>query len=409
MPNKIGGREWIEARCFYTLLCSDMGCCLTIAPGIVAAVLMELFFFSSRRRHTRYWRDWSSDVCSSDLAEAVWVTHSAGVARSVAQLLVDGRSEVDLHGCDVHRFEDVQLTPEYVSETSQQNFVEIYDVIHPLQPRLSPRDLRVSPFHARQQELGAVFLEGAGWERPHWYEANAHLVDELPAEWVPPERDAWAGQFWSPIAAAEAWKTRTAVALYDMTPLKRLEVSGPGALALLQRLTTGEIDKSVGAVNYALALDEAGGIRSDLTVARLGERLFQVGANGPLDLGHLLREAPDDGSVQIRDVTGGTCCIGLWGPRARDLVQRVSADDFTNDGLKYFRAKRARIGGVPVTAMRLSYVGELGWELYTSADNGQRLWDVLWRAGQDLGVIAAGRAAFNSLRLEKGYRAWAIG
>ncbi|MGY1793012.1 FAD-dependent oxidoreductase [Geodermatophilus sp. SYSU D00525] len=348
----------------------------------------------------------SRDVAGFWIAEAVWVTHSAGVARSVAQLLVDGRSELDLHGCDVHRFEDVQLAPEYVSETSQQNFVEVYDVVHPLQPRLSPRDLRVSPFHARQQELGAVFLEAAGWERPHWYEANAHLVDELPAEWVPPERDTWAGRFWSPIAAAEAWKTRTAVAVYDMTPLKRLEVSGPGALTLLQRLTTGEMDKSVGSVTYTLALDEAGGIRSDLTVARLGEQLFQVGANGPLDLDHLLRQAPDDGSVQVRDVTGGTCCIGLWGPRARDLVQRVSSDDFSRDGLRYFRAKRARIGGVPVTAMRLSYVGELGWELYTGADTGRRLWDVLWRAGQDLGVVAAGRAAFNSLRLEKGYRAW---
>ncbi|MGY1617374.1 FAD-dependent oxidoreductase [Geodermatophilus sp. SYSU D00691] len=348
----------------------------------------------------------SADVQGFWIAEAVWVTHSAGVARAVAQLLVDGHSEIDLHGCDVHRFEDVQLAPEYVSETSQQNFVEVYDVVHPLQPRLSPRELRVSPFHARQQELGAVFLEAGGWERPHWYEANAALVEQLPAAWVPPARDPWSAQFHSPIAAAEAWRTRTAVAMYDMTPLKRLEISGHGALALLQRLTTGEMDKSVGSVTYTLALDAAGGVRSDLTVARLGEQLFQVGANGPLDLDHFRRQAPADGSVQVRDITGGTCCIGLWGPKARDLVQRLSADDFSNDGLKYFRAKRARIGGVPVTAMRLSYVGELGWELYTSADHGRRLWDVLWAAGQDLGVIAAGRAAFNSLRLEKGYRAW---
>jgi glycine cleavage system aminomethyltransferase T/glycine/D-amino acid oxidase-like deaminating enzyme len=348
----------------------------------------------------------SPEVSGFWIAEAVWVTHSAGVARAVAQLLVDGHSEVDLHGSDVHRFEDVQLTPEYVRETSAQNFVEVYDILHPLQPRLSPRDLRVSPFHARQVELGAVFLEAAGWERPHWYEANAGLVEQLPAEWAPPEREPWAAQFWSPIAAAEAWRTRTAVAMYDMTPLKRLEVSGPGALALLERLTTGMMDKSVGSVTYTLALDPAGGVRSDLTVARLGEQLFQVGANGNPDLDLFRREAPDDGSVQVRDITGGTCCIGLWGPRARDLVQRVSSDDWSNDALKYFRAKSARIGGVPVTAMRLSYVGELGWEIYTSAEHGQRLWDVLWAAGQDLGVVAAGRAAFNSLRLEKGYRSW---
>ena len=110
--------------------------------------------------------------------------------------------------------------------------------------------------------------------------------------------------------------------------------------------------------------------------------------------------------MQVRDITGGTCCIGVWGPLARDLVQPLSKEDFSHTGLKYFRARRARIAGVPVVAMRLSYVGELGWEIYTSADNGLRLWDALWAAGQSLGVIAAGRAAFNSLRLEKGYRLW---
>jgi dimethylglycine oxidase len=304
----------------------------------------------------------------------------------------------------VHRFEEVQLGADYVSETSQQNFVEIYDVLHPLEPRRSPRNLRVSPFHARQRELGAVFLEAAGWERPHWYEANAPLVLQLPAAWVPPERDPWAAKFHSPIAAAEAWRTREGVALYDMTPLKRLEVTGPGALALLDRLTTGKMDKSVGSVTYTLALDEAGGVRSDLTVARLDPDRFQVGANGNLDLDHLRRHAGTD--VAIRDITGATCCIGVWGPLARDLVQPLSREDFSNEALKYFRAMPARIGGVPVTAMRLSYVGELGWEIYTSAEYGLRLWDVLWEAGQELGVIAAGRAAFNSLRLEKGYRSW---
>ena len=348
----------------------------------------------------------SADVAGFWIAEAVWVTHSAGVARAVAQLLVDGRSEVELHGCDVHRFEEVQLSPEYVSETAQRNFVEIYDILHPLQPKDSPRNLRVSPFHARQRELGAVFLEAGGWERPHWFEANAALVDELPAEWRPPGRDDWSAMFHSPIAAAEAWRTRTAVALYDMTPLKRLEISGPGALALLERLTTGKMDKSIGSVTYTLALDAAGGVRSDLTVARLAADTFQVGVNSNLDLDYFRRQAPDDGSVAVRDITGGTCCLGLWGPQARDLVEALSLDDFSNEGFKYFRSKRVQIGGIPVTAMRLSYVGELGWELYTSAEHGLRLWDVLWAEGQRHGIIAAGRAAFNSLRIEKGYRSW---
>ncbi|MEJ5913530.1 GcvT family protein [Pseudokineococcus sp. 1T1Z-3] len=340
------------------------------------------------------------------VAEAVWVTHSAGVAKAVAQLLVDGHSEYDLHGLDVHRFEEVQLTSEYVSETSQQNFVEIYDVLHPLQPKLSPREVRVSPFHARQKELGALFLEAGGWERPHWYEANAALVKDLPTDWQPPTRDAWASMFTSPISAVEAWKTRTAVAMYDMTPLKRLEVSGPGALALLERLTTSKMDKTVGAVTYTLMLDEAGGVRSDITVSRLGEQRFQVGANGRQDEVYLRQQAPADGSVQVRDITGGTCCIGLWGPKAREVMAALSSDDFSDDGLKYFRAKEATVGGIPVTAMRLSYVGELGWEIYASAEHGQKLWDVVAAAGAQHGIVPAGRAAFGSLRLEKGYRAW---
>ena len=354
----------------------------------------------------------SPDVDGFWVAEAVWVTHSAGVARAMAEMLTTGRSQIDLAECDVSRFEEVQYSRSYVEQTSQQNFVEVYDILHPLQPRESPRNLRVSPFHARQGELGAFFLEAGGWERPHWYEANAALLEELPSQWRPVDRDPWSARYYSPIAAAEAWKTRTAVAMYDMTPLRRLEVSGPGAVDLLQRLTTGDMAKKPGAVTYTLLLNDRGGIRSDITVARLDEETFQVGVNGPVDFGYLNRAARGQRQktperwVQVRDITGGTCCVGLWGPSARDLVSSISDDDFSNEGLRYFRSRKAVIGGVPVTALRLSYVGELGWELYTTADNGQRLWDVLWQAGQPFGVIAAGRSAFNALRLEKGYRAW---
>lgn len=346
------------------------------------------------------------------VAEAVWVTHSAGVAKALAELLVDGRSHTDLHGCEITRFEKVQTSDAYVSETSQQNFVEIYDVLHPLQPRTSPRDLRLSPFHARQKELGAFFLESAGWERPHWFEANRSLLEELPEEWRAPERDDWSAMFHSPISAAEAWKTRTAVALYDMTPLKRLEIGGPGALGLLQRLSAGNVAKKPGAVTYCLLLADDGGIRSDVTVARLDEERFQLGVNSNVDLEYFRTEAARQSAadpaqwVHVADTTGGTCCIGLWGPLAREVIGKVSDDDYTNDSLRYFRAKEVHIGGIPVTAMRLSYVGELGWELYTSAEYGLRLWDLLFEAGREHGIVAAGRGAFNSLRLEKGYRLW---
>ncbi|MGW7726127.1 GcvT family protein [Streptomyces canus] len=345
----------------------------------------------------------SPDVKGFWVAEAVWVTHSAGVGRAVAEWLVDGHcSSFDLHECDVNRFEPHQLAPEYVRARDCQNFVEVYDILHPLQPSGAPRPIRTSPFHARQQELGAFFLEANGWERPHWYEANAGVVEGRSI--VTP--NDWAARYWSPIVGAEAQATRETVAMYDMTALKRLEVSGRGAGDFLERLCTGKVAKSVGSVTYTLLLDHDGGIRSDITVARLAPDLFQVGANGNLDLDWFTRHLPADGTVQVRDITPGTCCIGLWGPLARDVLQPLTDEDFSAAGLKYFRAQHAYIGSVPVTAMRLSYVGELGWELYTTADQGLKLWDTLWRAARPLGGIAAGRGAFNSLRLEKGYRSF---
>ncbi|KAJ4323694.1 hypothetical protein N0V94_001753 [Neodidymelliopsis sp. IMI 364377] len=345
------------------------------------------------------------------VAEAVWVTHSAGVARAVAEVLTEGRSKIDIAELEMTRFEEVQLSSEYVSETSQQNFVEIYDIIHPLAPKETPRNLRVSPFHARQCEQGAFFLEVGGWERPHWYEANANLVNTLPEEWKPVERDAWSSKFYSPIAAAEAWKTRNAVAMYDMTTFHRFEISGPATVDLLQRLTTSDIAKAPGSITHTLLLNTHGGVLSDIFVSRIEDDVFQVGANTATDLAYLAREARRQSRitpgqwVQVRDITGSTCCLGLWGPRARDVIRSISSDDFTNKGLPYMGVKKTSLAGVPVTMFRKSFVGEHGWEIQTTPEYGQRLWDLLWQSGQPHGLVAAGRAAFNGLRLEKGIRA----
>jgi glycine cleavage system aminomethyltransferase T len=345
------------------------------------------------------------DLAGFWVAEAVWVTHSAGVARATAEWIVDGTPSIDVHECDLYRFEDVAHSPNFIMQTSSQAFIEVYDIIHPSQFRTALRGLRTSPFYERQKELGAYFYEGAGWERPAWFEANAELAQRLFADGLAfQDRDDWSARFWSPISIAEAHWTRERVAMYDMTPLTRYEVSGRGAAAFLQQMTTNNVDKSVGSVTYTLLLDETGGIRSDITVARLGPNTFQVAVNGPMDFDWLSRHLPDD--VTLRDITGGTCCVGVWGPLARDMVQPLCPDDLSHDSFKYFRAKRTFLDAIPVTMLRVSYVGELGWEIYTSAEYGAALWDLLAEAGQPHGVIAAGRIAFNSLRIEKGYRLW---
>ncbi|OBB60300.1 sarcosine dehydrogenase [Mycobacterium sp. 852013-51886_SCH5428379] len=340
------------------------------------------------------------DLAGFWVAEAVWVTHSAGVAKATAEWIVEGTPSLDVSECDLYRFEDVARSPEFVLQTSSQAFVEVYDIVHPHQYREALRGLRTSPFHDRHRDLGAHFYEGGGWERPAWFGANAGLLDGLE---IPP-RDDWAARFWSPISIAEAKATRDRVAMYDMTPLTRYEVAGPGAAAFLQRMTTNNVDKSVGSVTYTLMLDEAGGIRSDLTVARLGPTIFQVGANSPRDFDWLERHRPDD--VTLRDITGATCCVGVWGPSARDMVAPLCRDDLSHSAFRYFRAVSTHLGAIPVTMMRVSYVGELGWEIYAGAEYGAALWDLLFEAGQNHGVIAAGRVAFNSLRIEKGYRSW---
>jgi dimethylglycine oxidase len=249
--------------------------------------------------------------------------------------------------------------------------------------------------------LGAVFLEYAGWERPQWFEANKNLDTSHV-----PKRDSWSSQFWSPIVGAEHKATRERVALFDMTPLKKLEVSGKNATALMDKLTTGKMNMKVGNVTYTLVLDESGGILSDVTVARVEKNFYHLGINSGMDIAYFKQHAEDMGNVHVEDVTSKYCCLGIWGSRAREMVQSISEDDWSNEGHGFFKCKESFIGQVPVRALRISYVGELGWELYTPYEYGYRLWNLLWQAGQQHGIIAAGRGAFDALRIEKGYRSW---
>lgn len=334
------------------------------------------------------------------VAEAVWITHAAGVSRAMAEWIVNGHPKLAVHECDVNRFDAHQLGSQHVEERGAQNYIEVYDLLHPLQPMESPRPLRTTGFYERQKELGAFFLEASGYERPQWYEANAGLVSQYQS----PPRDSWSSQFWSPIIGAEARAVRDGVGLFDITTLKRMEVSGNGALEFLERLTTGNLRKKPGSITYCMMLNEKAGIMSDITVMRRGEQDFFVCVNSNTDIAYLRRAAPE--TVHVRDVTAGTVGLGLFGPRSRELAQSLTRDDLSNEALGYFRLKSTYLGHVPVTLCRLSYVGELGYEIYTTADLALKLWDTLWQAGKKYGLIAAGRGAFNSMRLEKGYRSY---
>ena len=340
-------------------------------------------------------------------AQAVWITHAGGVGKAVAEWIAEGEPTTDLHECDIRRFHPHALSRPYIRARAAQQYREVYDIIHPRQQMTHPRNLRLTPFFARQQELGAVFFENAGWERPQWHDANLELLSSLQVAGA--ALKGWAAQAWSPAVAAEHAATRERVALFDLTPFAIFEMTGPGALAALQRLAANEVDRPVGAITYTAMLTPRGAVKCDLTVTRLGEERFMIvtgGAMGLHDLDWMESHLPGDGSASLADISAGQCCIGLWGPHARDLLSRVCEDDLSDAAFPYLTAKRITIAEVPVLALRISYVGELGWELYAPVEQGLRLWDILWEAGGPLGVIAAGGGAFDSLRLEKGYRLW---
>jgi len=341
------------------------------------------------------------------ICEAVWVTHAGGMGRQVAEWMAMGEPSYDLAEADANRFYPYATTPPYVLERGKQQYREVYDIIHPRQQLARPRKLRLSPFYARHVELGAEFVTGAGWERPQWFEANDGLVPP-DATWR--ERDAWAATLWSPIEGAEHLATRSNVALFDITAFAKLDVQGSDALAFLERVFANRIDRPVGSLVYTAALTPRGGIRLDLTIARKGDDLFRVvtgGGSGQHDIAWLRAHVRDGERVTITERTGSLFALGLWGPKAREVLRSVADADVTNDAFPYMTAKYLNVGEVgPVWAQRISYAGELGWELYGQFAMGDRAWGLLWEAGQEHGIVAAGLGAFDTLRLEKGYRLW---
>ncbi|HLO35202.1 MAG TPA: FAD-dependent oxidoreductase, partial [Candidatus Deferrimicrobium sp.] len=331
------------------------------------------------------------------------IAGAGGIGRQVASWIVDGQPELDLWKMDIRRFGPAYRSPGYALARSIENYATYYDIHYPNEERRSGRPLRTAPTYEQLTALGAVFGEKSGWERPNWFESNATAGDEA----LRPR--GWAGEHWSPAIGAEALATRSAAALFDESSFAKLEIAGPGALAFLERMCANRIDRPVGSIVYTQLLDPRGGIQADLTVTRVADQAFLLvtgTAFGNHDAAWLRSHLPDDGSVLLRDVTAGRVCLGLWGPRARDILASVTRDDVSDAAFPFLAARELSVGFVPVLALRVTYVGELGWELYAGAEYGRALWSTLWEAGRSHGLVAAGYRAIDALRLEKGYRVW---
>ena len=340
-------------------------------------------------------------------AAAVWVKEGPGVGKSVAEWMVHGESHIDLHSSDISRFHAHQKTRAHVKARTFEAFPKTYGIVHPAEQWASERGIRLSPMHRREQELGAVFYEAAGWERPQWYEANAPLVERYGVE---PREAEWDARWWSPVINAEHLAMREHAGIFDLSAFAIFDVQGAGALDALQRAVLAQMDVPVGRVVYTPVLSQGGGFKSDLTIMRLGEREFRIvtgGAHGMADRKLFADLLPADGSASLVDVTTAWTTIGVWGPRARDILASVTSDDVSHEGFPFGTCRTVEIGSQLVLASRISYVGDLGWELYVPMEQGERLWDVLWEAGAPHGLTACGIGVYGTTgRLEKSYRAY---
>jgi 4-methylaminobutanoate oxidase (formaldehyde-forming) len=337
----------------------------------------------------------AAGFCAHGLAGA------GGIGKAMAEWVVGGEPEGDMWEMDIRRFGPHYRSPAYTLKRAKEVYETYYDIRYPGHERLAGRPLRTSSAYPWHAEHGAAFGEKSGWERVNWYESNAAAGEES----LRPR--GWAGMHWSPAIGAEHLATRERAGLFDESSFAKLEIAGPGAAAFLERLCDNRVAREVGAITYTQMLNRRGGIECDFTVTRVEEELFSIvtgTAFGNHDLSWIRRHAPSDGSVRCSDVTARWACFALWGPRSREILAPLSTDalDFG-----YMRMRELAVGDVPVRALRVTFVGELGWEIYCPTEYGAGLWRTLWEAGREHGIVSGGYRAIDSMRLEKGYRVWA--
>jgi 4-methylaminobutanoate oxidase (formaldehyde-forming) len=339
----------------------------------------------------------AAGFCAHGLAGA------GGIGKVVAEWIAGGEPSLDLWHMDIRRFGSQYRSPSYTHARIKETYETYYDIIYPNHERSAGRPLRISPANAWHREHGAALGEKSGWERVNWYDSNEAAGDES----LRPL--GWAGHNWSPAIGAEHLACRETVALFDETSFAKMEIVGAGAAGMLERLCDNRVARDVGQITYTQMLNGRGGIECDFTVARLADERFSIvtgTAFGNHDREWIRRHLPADDSVQVNDVTSQWACFGIWGPRARDVLAPLTPQELSNEAFPYMSVRETTVGHVPVRVLRVTYVGELGWELYCPSEYGAGLWRALWQAGEAHGIVAGGYRAIDSMRLEKGYRVW---
>lgn len=330
---------------------------------------------------------------------SVGIQSAGGAGWALADWIADRRPPMDLTAVDLRRAFPVQAERPYLEERISESLGLLYAMHWPFRQFASARDVFRSPLHDRLALCGAVFGEAAGWERPNWF-APQGMEREY--------RYSYGKQNWYPAAAGECEAARNRAALFDQSSFAKFRVSGPEAMSVLNRMGGANIDVPAGKVVYTQWLNERGGIEADLTVTRRGEDEFLVitGAAAANRDFHTLRRALRGRRAELSDVTEQTPTVGVMGPRSRDLLSALTGDPLDDDAFPFGWSREITVAGVPTLALRISYVGELGWELNAAPEGIGPLWEALMTEGSKWGAAPAGYHAMNSLRLEAGYRHW---
>jgi 4-methylaminobutanoate oxidase (formaldehyde-forming) len=333
---------------------------------------------------------------------AFGIASGGGAGMALAEWVAKGAAPFDLWPVDIRRFGKVHQSTDWVRERTLEAYGKHYTIAWPSEEHRSARPTRRSPLYAHLKAAGACFGEKLGWERPNWFA-------DLAAGEVAQDRYSYQRPGWWDAVRREHQAARKAAVLIDQTSFAKFTLKGPDAASALNWIAAGNVDRAVGSLTYTQMLNDKGGIEADVTVARVARDEFYIVTGTGFathDFDWISRNIPAGARAELVDVTSGSAVLSLMGPEARDILARVCPDDLTNAGFPFGTARRISVASCPVLALRVTYVGELGWELHMPTDVAVTVYEALMAAGAGLGLVNAGYRAIETLRLEKGYRAW---